>query len=360
MNAEQDVDRTEAATPFKLEKAREKGQTARSVDLVSAIVFLAAMVYCASRGMQLAAAVVQLAGAALGRVGLLPAAALWPLVEEVARSAAALLLPLFFVAICTAVVAGVMQAGFVFSLTPLQADFQRLNPARGLKRVFSLRTLFDAFRACLKLAALAATAGVALAALAPLFAAIGLLPPAALFAVLVEEVTGLGLRMAAALLVLAMLDVLYTRREFARNMRMSRRELKNEFKDREGDPRIRSRLRELRKELLRRTLAIRNTATADVVVTNPTHYAVALRYVHGEMPAPKVVAKGAGQLAAAMRGIAARHGVIVLPHPPLARRLFREAPLDADLPEAFHAEVARIFVWIMELRRQSGARGAAA
>jgi flagellar biosynthesis protein FlhB len=102
---------------------------------------------------------------------------------------------------------------------------------------------------------------------------------------------------------------------------------------------------------------VKNTRTADVVLTNPTHYAVALRYVHGEMDAPKVVAKGAGQLAAAMREIAARNRVVVVQNPPLARRLFREAAIDEYLPRSFHVEVARIIVWVFAMRQQRQAAG---
>jgi flagellar biosynthetic protein FlhB len=152
-------------------------------------------------------------------------------------------------------------------------------------------------------------------------------------------------------------DVVFTRRDFARQMRMSRRELKDEYKNREVDPRIRARLRELRRELLKRSRSLRNTRNADVVLTNPTHVAVALQYRHGEMEAPRVVAKGAGQLAAAMRAIAGRHEIVVVQNPPLARRLFREAPLDAYLPVSFHAEVARIMVWVLAMRQQRNTRG---
>jgi flagellar biosynthetic protein FlhB len=102
---------------------------------------------------------------------------------------------------------------------------------------------------------------------------------------------------------------------------------------------------------------LRNTRDADVVLTNPTHYAVALQYRHGEMEAPRVVAKGAGQLAAAMRAIAGRHRIVVVQNPSLARRLFREAAIDAYLPANFHAEVARILVWVLAMRQRGGLQG---
>jgi flagellar biosynthetic protein FlhB len=207
---------------------------------------------------------------------------------------------------------------------------------------------------------LGTAAAFALHAQVPQFHLLSALPPAAFLQVALADFAALGWQLSAALAAIAVVDMLFTRREFGRRMRMSRRELKDEFKHREGDPRIRARLRELRREMVQRSRSLRNTRSADVLLTNPTHYAVALQYVHGEMDAPRVVAKGAGHLAAAMRDIAARHHIVVVQNPPLARRLFREAVIDAYLPGDFHAEVARIIVWVLAMRRAHGSRGVAA
>jgi flagellar biosynthetic protein FlhB len=360
--AEQELDRSEEATPFKLQKAREQAQTPRSPDAAAAAVFVAAIAYLAWQGPDTLRGLT-----ALFRAGLLqaghggPAAAdLWPLVAELAGRGAGLVLPLFVGLVLAAVLASVAQTGVVFSSHPLKVDFQRLNPATGFKRVFSLRTLFDALRACVKLAVLGGAGCAALHALLPQFHVLSAMAPARFLDAAVSDVASLGWRMAAALVLVAGVDLAFTRREFARRMRMSRRELKDEFRNRGGDPRIRARLRELRREMLKRSRSLRNTCKADVVLTNPTHYAVALEYRHGEMEAPRIVAKGAGKLAAAMREIAARHAIVVVQNPPLARRLFREAPLDGYLPASFHAEVARIMVWVLALRQQRRARGEAA
>jgi flagellar biosynthesis protein FlhB len=357
--AEQDLDRNEAATPFKLDKARERGQTARSSDVVAAVVFAIGMAYLSWHGLQACRELLDIARGLLVELGRsspesLP---LWPLVERSVNASLRLLLPLMLALMAGAVIATVAQSGVVFSLTPLEVDMNRIHPATGFKRVFSLRTLFDTGRACVKLIVLCVTAALALRALLPDFHLVGALEPAAFLQRLLEDAGSLGIKLALALGVIAVIDLAYTRGEFQRQMRMSRRELTDEFKNREGDPRIRARLRELRREMLRRSMAVKNTRTADVVLTNPTHYAVALRYVHGEMDAPKVVAKGAGQLAAAMREIAARNRVVVVQNPPLARRLFREAAIDEYLPRSFHVEVARIIVWVFAMRQQRQAAG---
>jgi flagellar biosynthesis protein FlhB len=360
--ADQDIDRSEEATPYKRQKAREQAQTPRSADAVGAATFVAAVAYLAWQGEDVMQRLLRLAHAALLQAAQRhpSAEAFWPLAADLAARSAALLLPFFLLLPLAAWLACVAQTGMVFSLSPLRADFQRVNPVAGLKRILSLRTLFDGLRACIKLAVLCGAAWLALTALLPQFHVLTALAPADFLHAALGDLASLGWKMASALCLVAAADVLFTRREFSRRMRMSHRELKDEYRQREGDPRVRGRLRQLRRELLKRSRALRDTRTADVVLTNPTHYAVALRYVHGEMDAPRVVAKGAGQLAAAMREIAARHRIVVVQNPPLARRLFREAALDASLPADFHAEVARIIVWVLAMRQRRGAPGAAA
>jgi flagellar biosynthesis protein FlhB len=155
------------------------------------------------------------------------------------------------------------------------------------------------------------------------------------------------------LCMIAAVDFTYSRREFNRKMRMSHRELKDEHKNREGDPRIRARLRELRREALRRSMAVRKTAGADVLLTNPTHVAVALRYIDSEMASPQMVAKGAGPMAAVMRQIAARHRIPVVQSPPLARALFHDLQVDQHVPPTHYADVARILVWVFAMRQRN-------
>jgi flagellar biosynthetic protein FlhB len=133
-------------------------------------------------------------------------------------------------------------------------------------------------------------------------------------------------------------------------MRMSHRDIKDEHKQREGDPRIRARLRQLRQEMLKKSQAVRKLPGSDVVVTNPTHLAVALSYKHGEMAAPRVVAKGAGDLAAKMREMALRHGIPVVENRALARELFFKVDFEQPVPEKLYPQVARILVWVFAMR----------
>jgi flagellar biosynthetic protein FlhB len=357
--AEQDLDRGEAATPYKLEKARERGQVARSADLVSAVVFGVAVAYLYWVGWDGLRALFLHCRALLAPAGQVVSTPerLWLVVHVLVGEGVALLVPFLAALALAAIIANVAQTGPVLAPMVLKPDLQRVNPVAGFKRVFSLRTLFDALRAVLKLVALAWVAFEACRALVPQFFHLSAMPPGQLVRTVVEDVAAAGLRIALAMGLIALLDMVFTRRQFDRQMRMSRREITDEHKHREGDPRIKARIRELRREALKRIRSVARTGDADVLITNPTHVAVALRYVHGEMASPQLLAKGSGLLAAAMRTIAARRGIPVVRHKPLARALFHELQVDQYVPARHFSQVARILVWVYALReaRQPGA-----
>lgn len=350
--ADQDLDRNQAATPFKLEKARQRGQVAKSADVVSAVVFTFAVACLYWKGWDAVKALFAQARLLLTQAGRFEPtpASLWSVTGGMVTNAMLSMLPLLLGLVLVAIVANLMQTGPVWSFEPLKPDFERLSPASGLKKLLSWRTLFDAGRALAKLLLLSFVAYQVLKAIVPQFFQLAQIPPGGLLRALVEDAASVGLKLSLVLCIIAALDYGFTRREYARRMRMSRRELTDEHKHREGDPRIKARIRELRREMLRRSRALRNTKGADVVLTNPTHFAVALKYVHNEMASPQLVAKGAGTLAAAMRQIAARHGIPVVQNPPLARQLFHQLDVDRHVPPAHYAQVARILVWVFAMR----------
>ena len=361
--AEQDMDRSQEATPYKLEKASERGQVAKSRDVVSAAVFTAAMAYLAWRGWPVWREQFLFDQALLMQAARIDASPhnLWRLVERMLTATLWMGLPFLVTLVIAAVIANVVQTGPIFSFQPLKADLTRLNPVNGLKNVFSMQLLFNALRTVLKLVFLSAAVWMVLSGLAPQFYYLASLTPIGFVHTLLDDFASLGLKLALVLWVIALIDLRFMRRQFAKKMRMSRKELKDEIKQREGDPRVRSRLRELRREMRKRSMSVRNTRNADVLITNPTHLAVALRYQHGSMQAPELVAKGAGVLAAAMRIIAARHNIPVVQNPPLARKLFKELDVDRAVPPEFFAEVARIIVWVIAMKqaRQQAVAGSA-
>jgi flagellar biosynthetic protein FlhB len=359
--AEQDLDRNEAATPYKLEKARERGSVAKSMDANGVAVLGAATLGCfawadsaTARFAHVAAGLLRGAGAPLNTPD--DAARL---LSQVLAAGLQVIAPLLFTVACVAIIINVAQAGVVFSVVPLKPDFARINPAQGFKRIVSLRGLYEAVKSTLKLLILGGVLFMALSALAPQLLALVDLHPGAYPAILAAMTGRLLVKLLLVLLVFAAIDWFFARGQYARQMRMSRREIKDEHKNREGDPRIRSRIRELRMKLLKRSQALRELPKADVLLTNPTRVAVALRYEHGVSPAPRVVAKGAGELARKMRDVAFRHQVPIVPSPVLARALYREADDGGYVPERWYADIARILVWLQAGRRARAASAAA-
>ena len=355
--AEQDLDRNESATPYKLEKARERGSVARSVDANAVAVLAVATIACfawadaaAQRFAHVAADVLASAGTDVGTtdraVGVL---------GHVLSAGLEVIAPLLFAVACVAVIANIAQVGMVLSFEPLKPDFTRINPAQGLKRILSLRSLYEAGKGIVKLLLLGGVLYLAFVALLPEFVAMVDVWPAAYTHVLLAMVGRLLIKLLVVLVVIAAIDRLFAQRQFAQQMRMSRREIKDEHKHREGDPRIRARIRELRMKLLKRSQAMRELPQADVLITNPTRVAIALRYEHGVSPAPRIVAKGAGAMARKMRDVAFRHGVAIVQSPTLARALYRHADEGGYVPERWYAEVARILVWLQATRRARAA-----
>jgi len=360
--AEQDLDRNEDATPYKLEKAKEKGQVGKSADVVSAVVFTVAVAYFYWKGADGLVAQFRYDHALLSQAGRIEASPsnLWLLASGMIKDSLMMLAPFFGALVIAAIVGNMMQTGPILSADPVKPDFDRANPVNGLKKIFSMRTLFEGARAIVKLLLLGIVVYQALKGLTPQFFQLASMPTATLLHTMVDDAASTGLKMALMLCIIALVDLGFTRREFDKKMRMSKRELKDENKNREGDPRIRARLRELRREALKRSMAVRHTATADVVLTNPTHFAVALRYVHGEMQSPQIVAKGAGTLAAMMRKIAARHNIPVVQNPPLARELYHTVEVEQHVPPNLYSQVARILVWVFAMRQARTAQAGAA
>jgi flagellar biosynthetic protein FlhB len=358
--AEQEQNRSEAATPFKLLQARRRGSVARSLD-VSTVFVMAALLACvllwapgAVRALlRLCAALLQQASALHFSAGPVQA---WLGTTTVHVLAA--LLPLFAALMLAAVLGGLVQHGPVLSVQGVKPDFNRINPAAGFKRLFSRRAVFELGKNLLKLALLLWMLWVSLRQALPVLVGLLATDHRGYEARLVGETAALLLRLLLALGAVALLDLLYVRWEFAERMRMSRRELKDEVKQREGDPLIKARIRELQNALRKKSRALKNVPGADVLVTNPTHLGVALVYRHGEMAAPQVVAKGAGELVEKMKTLARRHGVTIVENRRLAHELYA-VDLDRPVPEASYAEVARILVWIQQARRRAAGPAAA-
>jgi flagellar biosynthesis protein FlhB len=347
--ANEELDRNDAATPHKLEEARKRGQVAKSADVISLVVLLTAVAYLSSHAFDLLRTQFRFDYAVLtmATVHARDSHVLWQLCVHAIQDTLHLLLPLLMAVVLAAIVSNLAQTGFIFSTIPLKPDWQRINPATGFKRLFSMRTLFEAARACVKLVVLLLVTASALTAMLPAIRMLVGATPLTFVSALTEFASSIGWKLCIALVVIALLDYAYTRREYAKKMRMSRREIRDEVKHREGDPRIRSRMREIRRELLKRTRSLGKAREADIVVTNPTHVAVALKYRHGHMDAPVVLTKGRGALAGVIRSVAAKHRIPVVQSPRLARALYAALEPDQAVPPQFYGDLAPLMVWLI-------------
>jgi flagellar biosynthetic protein FlhB len=267
-----------------------------------------------------------------------------------AFAADALLLtaPLFGALAFSALAGTIAVGGWVFAGAALGPDFSRMDPARGFANLFSVNSLAELCKALCKAALVT---GVALMVFEFARAEIVGASRAAVEA----AAAGMGgtisagfLALAASLALIAAIDVPFVLWRHARDLRMTRQETRDESREMEGDPQVRMRVRGLQREMARKRM-MSEVPKADVVVTNPSHYAVALAYRDG-MRAPRVVAKGAQAIALNIRRIAEENGVAILESPPLARALYRHAPLGAPIPPGLYDAVAQVLAWVFQLR----------
>lgn len=350
--ASQDADLSEQATPHKLTEARKKGSVSRSNDL-NALAILAALVATIfGSGWDAWRRVARLQQQMLAHGNQadwsVDGMAAW--LGQLLTDMLSILGPLFLTLAVVAVVINFFQTGPVFSFHPLIPDLNRLNPATGLKRIFSMRTLFETAKSLIKLVILGTVAYYLVRDTIPGLIGLPSLEAKGYSRLLIGLVAAMLVKLVLTLLFIGLVDYGFTRWEFAKRMRMSKRDVKDESKNREGDPRIRARIRELRKEVLKRSKGLAKVPSADVLITNPTRLAVALRYRHGESAAPQVIAKGAGEMARRMRTLAASHRIPIVQNKMLARILFREVGEEGYVPEKLYPQIAKIMLWVYTMR----------
>jgi flagellar biosynthetic protein FlhB len=358
--AEHSDDRDQRQLPAserKLQKAREDGQVPRSREVAHAAALLAALAVLGLYGPAFAERSLALVRGTLRFDRALtrePALAL-----EAAAAAAGdalwAVMPLLVAPLGAALAATLGIGGLVFSLKAVTPDLSRIDPMAGLGRIFSRDSVIDLGKlALIALAVGAVGAWFAFDGLARFSSYAGVPLPAALAEAGRDLRLGLGW-MAAVVVAAAVLDGPLQVWRFRERMKMTFQEVKQEQKESDGDPYMKARIREKQRSMSRaRMLAA--VPQADVVVTNPTHFAVALKYADGAMAAPRVVAKGADLLAARIREVAAEAGVPLLEAPPLARALYRHVEVEAEIPAALYSAVAQVLAWVYQLQQHAAGR----
>jgi flagellar biosynthesis protein FlhB len=346
-------ERTEEATPHRRQEARKKGQVVRSADLPPAAGLLAGTVTLRMIGPLIWGNFATLLKQRLTDIVRpdLSARDAMTLIGQTIVTGALAVAPVLLALMVGGIAAGLTQTGFVMSLQSLSPKFDKLNPATGIKRIFSSAVGFELLKMALRLVLFIAIAIAAVQGVIGEIVQIGATGLLAAPGMLGDILFNILLRLAVAGALLAGLDYGLQRWRFNRELRMTKQEVKEEIRQTEGDPQIKARIRRLQRQMARKRM-MQDVPKATVVVANPTHFAVALRYVSGQMRAPIVVAMGQDLLAQQIRALAEQHGIPVVENPPLARSLYATAKIGREIPAQMYRAVAEVLAFVYRLRRR--------
>jgi flagellar biosynthetic protein FlhB len=360
--AEQDITRTEQATPRRKAESRKQGHVAISREIPTAALLVGALAFLAAGGQNITAQLVDLTkqwcrtAIEVGARGPLLPETLGPLLKTLLIQLASLTLPAVLTLTAIGGAAYLLQTGFLWHSEAVSLDLSRVNPLAGLRRLLSTRVVVELLKALVKV-----TVFVGAFVLAvheeldelPALVQADLTSAMAMTARLLFKVVGY---FALGAVAIAIADYAYQRFEWERSLRMTRQEIKQELREVEGDPLLRARLRSLQREVTRNRM-MAAVPKADVVITNPTHLAVALQYDPATMAAPVVVAKGAGFLAERIKELARQHGVMVIEHPPVAQALFKLVEVGREIPTELYRAVAEILALVYRAKGKVLVRG---
>jgi flagellar biosynthesis protein FlhB len=346
-------DKTEQATPKKKEDAKEKGQVAKSKEIPSVAVLAAGAIYMYFN----AGSLTQKLGENIRQTFTsIPQFATGDFsspafMSQTISNFLGLILPIMIVLVIVSLLANFIQTGFISSVEPLTPNLSKLDPIKGLGKIVSKRSLAELLKSILKILIVGWAAFSVLkndfSQLMPLMFQDNVQILSALGRISMKVVT----RCCYVIFIVSILDYLFQKWEFEQDLKMTKQEIKDEFKQTEGDPLIKSRIRSIQREMARRRM-MREVPKADVIITNPTHYAIALSYKADEkMTAPKIIAKGADNIAMKIKEIAKKHGIPMVENKPLAQNLYK-LELGQEVPPQFYQAIAEILAYVYGLKKK--------
>jgi len=353
--AETEQERTEQPTPKRLEEARKKGQVPRSTELSAAAVILTVGGGLHFLGGYMGTRLNGLMSASLtlSREQSVDESLLYPSLLTAAGHGLIACIPILGLTLLAALVAPMLLGGWNLSFNALLPDFTRLNPMNGFGRMFSTRSLVDLTKAFAKFILLALVALLVLRQKSAELLGLGMEPTRVAIAHAISLTGYAFLMLAGTLGLIAAADVPWQLFQHNKQLKMTREEVREEMKESEGSPEIKGRIKSMQREIARRRM-MQEVPKADVVVVNPTHFAVALRYDDKRMRAPVVVAKGADIIAARIREIATESLVPIFEAPPLARALFKSVEIGNEIPATLYVAVAQVLTYIYQLKTARG------
>lgn len=352
MSEESDVEKTEEPTPHKLSKAREDGQIPRSKELTSLLMLLVGWFLILLGGNHVAGKLALLLhnGLTFDRLLVLDTDMMLIRVYELFKMAIISVLPVLLGLFITGISSPMLLGGLNLSGKSLKVDLKRLNPLSGFKRMFSTQVVSELLKSVLKVTLVGSACSLFIWMNKAHMIQLIYEPVNIALKDMAALISGCLLIVILALIPLVGYDVLYQIMSNLKKLRMSRQEIRDEFKQQEGDPHVKGRIKQLQRSAARKRM-MSDIPQADVIVNNPTHYSIALCYKEGGMGAPTMLAKGAGDIALRIREEGLKHGIPMLEAPPLARALYRHCEIGEQIPTELYGAVAEVLAWVYSVKR---------
>ncbi|CAM3077159.1 flagellar biosynthesis protein FlhB [Filibacter tadaridae] len=347
-------EKTEKATPKKREDSRKKGQVLKSQDVTSAIVLLAVFLFLFfASGFMRDRFFVFFTQAFTQYIPIvtLDADSTMLIYTDVLVQMAFLLLPVMLVAMVAGIAGNLMQFGLLFTAEPLKFDLKKIDPIKGVKRIFSMRAIVELMKSMLKISFIGSVTTLILITNIDKVLGLAFKSPWDTLTTIGQLAAMMGITASFVLLFISLLDFIYQKFDYEKNLKMSKQDIKDEHKNSEGDPIIKSRIKQRQREMAMRRM-MQEVPNADVVITNPTHYAIALKYDDGDMDAPVVVAKGVDFVAQKIKLIAKEHEVVMVENRPLARSLYDQVEIGGRIPDEFFKAIAEILAYVYRIQRK--------
>ncbi len=344
-------EKTEKATPQKIREARKKGQVAKSQELPSALILLFVILLLWLFSEMFTSNLMGILRRSFSEYLLwdLNLSTVDVIMKQLTWEATKLALPVFLITVVAGIMSNYVQIGFLFTAEPLMMKLEKLNPIEGAKRIFSLRSLVELFKSILKISITSSVAFMILWGAKGEFIQLSDKGVGQVAQFLGATVIKLGVVISLLLVVLAILDFAYQKYEHGKQLRMSKQDIKDEYKKSEGDPLIKGKIKEKQRQMAMNRM-MDEVPKADVVITNPTHYAIAIAYRAGEMEAPTVIAKGKDFVALKIKEKAKENGVVAMENKPLARALFASTEIGEQVPEELFKAVAEVLAYVYRIK----------
>jgi flagellar biosynthesis protein FlhB len=344
-------EKTEEPTPKKRQELKEKGEVAKSKELPSVAVLLAALVSLSLFGsfMFNHVQIIMKGAFSLPNIHNFNIPEFLQFTQNIIGRFIILLAPLFAAIFITAILSNVMQVGVIFSSESITPKLSKIDPIKGFGRLFSKQSLMELLKSLLKLAIVGGIAFLTVKGEMKNVALLGEMELNSIFVYILEIFFKIFIRCSLAMIVLVIIDYAFQKWDFENRNKMTKQEVKEDFKKSEGDPLIKSRIRSIQMDMARKRM-MQNVPEADVVITNPTRLAIALKYDSSSMTAPKVIAKGSRKIAQKIREVASEHGIPVLENKELARNLYSLVEVGQEIPPALYQVVAELLAYIYRLK----------